>query len=311
MKIGVIGIGRVGESFLYSQIFKKDDQINTFFLIDLKKESVDAVVSDLQDAAITNRNKNIFYRGDYSDCKDADIIVIAAGRAQKEDETRIKLINDNIKIIKNIAREVKKSGFNGFAIIVSNPVELLATIFKKITQFASSKIIGSGTLLDTNRLKLLLAQKFNCKSEEIENLYILGEHGDEIIVCWKQIKIRGQKIFALDSYNKDDLSFLIRQTKERAYKIIKNKGATYLGIGACLNKIIEVISSNKMEEILNLSIYLKEEGLFFSWPVKINLKINKFEVIKFPLTTEEAKKIFLVKKKFKKILGNKTIQNIK
>jgi L-lactate dehydrogenase len=222
------------------------------------------------------------------------------------------MIKDNSKIMKIIARSIKESGFQGFTIIVSNPVELLTTVYLKETMFKQEKVIGAGTVLDAMRLKYLLMKRFNQKSNKINDLYVLGEHGDDIIIDWEKVSVNNEKLN--DLLQKEDknefgkkiiLKKLEEETMKRAYKIIKNKGATYLGIGASISKIVDILNNNLKEEVLNVSVYHEDIDLYLSWPVKIDQEKEKIEKLDLKLDQEkiwnQEKKLSDLKLKLKTI----------
>jgi L-lactate dehydrogenase len=183
-KIILIGCGKVGESFLFSAIHQSKLAHDNFILIDVNQKSVLSLALDINDAymALYSRKSNIRV-GDYDDCNGADLIIITAGRAQKVNEPRLNMIDDNIKIIREISSQVKNTNFNGFVIIASNPVDLLTTVFYQETKqkILKEKIFGSGTYIDNVRLRRLLSEKLDVDASLVKTM-VLGEHEENTIV---------------------------------------------------------------------------------------------------------------------------------
>ncbi|GHU52642.1 hypothetical protein FACS189496_3080 [Bacilli bacterium] len=183
-KIVLIGAGSVGCSFLYSAI--NQGLASDYVLIDAFPQAAEGNALDLADAmAVLPNPVNSIKAGCYEDCKDADIVVITAGRPQikKPDgtlETRLEMVSGNAVIMKDIATKVKLSGFNGITIIASNPVDVLTLIYQQVTGFDQHKVIGSGTTLDSARMRRLIGDKLNINSQAVQ-AFIIGEHGDSSV----------------------------------------------------------------------------------------------------------------------------------
>ncbi|SYV94819.1 L-lactate dehydrogenase, partial [Mycoplasma putrefaciens] len=181
-KVVLIGAGAVGTSFLYAAI--NQGIAEEYVLIDAFAEPAQGNALDLADTlAVLPQSFSSIKAGSYEDCKDADIIVITAGRPQKPGETRLEMVAGNAEIMRNIALEVKKSGFDGITVIASNPVDVITHVYQQITGFDQHKVIGSGTTLDSARLRRLLAAKLNVQVSSV-NAYLAGEHGDSSVAIW-------------------------------------------------------------------------------------------------------------------------------
>jgi len=180
----LIGCGRVGESFLYATINSSVDKyIKDYFVIDPNEKFLKGVLLDLNDAyALSHHVNNRIKSGTYQDVNDADIVFITAGRAQHPHETRTEMLSDNITIIKSIAQQINKTNFQGLIIIASNPVDILTTVFSLESNLPTPKIMGSGTYLDTMRLKQILTQTLTNISIKDINGYVIGEHGENMVV---------------------------------------------------------------------------------------------------------------------------------
>lgn len=301
-KIVLVGCGAVGTSFVYSAI--NQGLAQEYVLIDIFKDNAEGNALDFSDCqALLSETFISVKTGEYKDCKDADIIVITAGRPQKPNETRIDMVVDNAQIINKIALEIKKSGFKGISIIASNPVDIITTIYQRITGFDMHKVLSSGTLLDSSRLRYLIGIKFNVNPKSV-SAYVMGEHGDSSMVPWSCSSIMGK---SLNEYIKEgkvtnkELNDISQQTVDRAYKIIKLKKSTYYGIGTALALIVKTII-NGQNEVLMVGAYLQgeygETGFYSGVPTVINehgwnrivtLPLNKEEQIKFAKSCQIVK----------------------
>ena len=186
--------------------------------------------------------------GDYEDCGDADIVVITAGVPQKQGgETRLELAKTNAKIMKEITENVVKSGFDGIFIIASNPVDLMSYVVQKVSGFPREKVIGSGTLLDTARLRYIISQKLKVTSKNV-HAYIMGEHGDSSFVPWSQCNVGCKNLTEMykeHGYSAADLERVHKEVVDAAYEIIEKKKATYYGIGIALSRLVAAILNNE------------------------------------------------------------------
>ena len=277
-KIVLIGCGNVGMSYAYA-LLNQSTSVNELVLIDLNKERIIGEVMDLNHCLAFAPNKIDIKAGDYSDCKDATIVVIAAGANQEKGETRMDLIDKNSKIFKDIINKVMKSGFNGIFLVATNPLDVM-------TYLSSNKIIGTGTSLDTARLRYMIAEKINISPKNV-HAYVIGEHGDSEFVPWSNANIGLQNI--KDYLNDNELKEIYENVKNAAYEIINRKGATYYGIGMCLVRITNAILNNE-NSVITVSTYDKENDVFIGLPAIINKKGIK-DKIYVNLNEEETKKL--------------------
>lgn len=279
-KVVLIGCGNVGMSYAYALINQKT-AVNELVLIDLNKEKIIGEVNDLNHGLPFAPQKIKISAGDYSDCKDADLVVISAGANQNIGETRMDLISKNSKIFKSIIDEVIKSGFNGIFLVATNPLDVMTYITYKYSNFPSNKVIGSGTSLDTARLRYMLANKLDINSKNV-HAYVMGEHGDSEFIPWSVAKIGPEDINTyLNAEEKEEIAVNVR---DAAYDIIKRKGATNYGIGMCLVRITNAIFNDE-NAILTVSSYLESEDVYIGIPVVIgregiikNIKLNLSDV---------------------------------
>lgn len=291
-KVVLVGTGFVGMSMAYSLL--NQGGINELVLIDVLKEKAVGEAMDLSHGIPCAPSRIDIKAGDYDECKDADIVVITAGLAQKPGQTRLDLAKTNAKIMKDITKSVVESGFNGIFVIASNPVDLMTYVVKKVSGFPANKVIGSGTVLDTARLRFLLGEHLEVCSKNI-HAYIMGEHGDSSFVPWSYSYVGCKslnKIIEERNESKEVLEKIYNDVQQAAYEIIERKKATYYGIGLGLTKIIKAILNNE-NEILTVSTYLNgeydEEGLFIGVPSIVNNKGVK-EILELKLEGEEKAK---------------------
>ena len=261
-KIVVVGCGNVGMSYVSNLINSK--LVNEIVLIDINRDKILGQAMDLSHAA-TVFNSNVKIKvGTYNDCFTADIVVIAAGLNQEKGETRLNLINRNSDIVKSIVKEVMQSGFNGVFLVATNPVDIMAYCTQKYSGLPQGKVIGTGTLLDTERLKFLLSQKINVNTENI-HAYVLGEHGDSSFAVWSKSTIGMVPI--VETVDKDDLEAIEYEVRHLGYKIIDYKDETSYGVANCLLKITKAIIK---DENIVLNVSSPVDGIYISMPSVIN-----------------------------------------
>ena len=232
--------------------------------------------------------------GDYDECKDANIVVITAGLNQKPNQTRLELAQANAKIIKDVTKQVVASGFKGIFVVASNPVDLMTYVVYKTSGFPSSKVIGSGTVLDTARLRYLIGDYLDVSSKNV-HAYIMGEHGDSSFVPWSHCYVGCKKLIDVMKENKkpiEDLDKIYTGVQQAAYEIINKKKATYYGIGIALTRLIKAILGDE-NSIMPVSTYINGEyghsGMFIGVPAIINRKGVK-EILELKLEDKDQEK---------------------
>ena len=293
-KVVLIGTGMVGMSYAYALL--NQGVCDELVLIDIDRERAMGEAMDLNHGlAFASSNMNI-YAGDYRDCANADIVVICAGVAQKPDESRLDLLNRNARVFKSIIDPVTESGFNGIFLVATNPVDIMTYITCALSGFNPRRVLGSGTALDTARLRYLLGQYFSVDPRNM-HAYVIGEHGDSEFVPWSQAMLATKPILDLceESNGKccqSDLERTSEEVRGAAQQIIKAKRATYYGIGMALVRITKAIFGNE-NSILTVSAMLRgeygENGVFAGVPCIVNRNgIRK--VISLPLNAEELSK---------------------
>lgn len=302
-KIVLVGTGFVGMSMAYT--FLSQPGIDELVLVDVNKEKAEGEALDLSHGLPYSTSKIRIKAGDYSDCKDAAIIVITAGAAQKPGQTRLELTGINTKIMKSICEQIKASGFNGVIVVASNPVDIMTYVAQKVTGLPEKQVIGSGTLLDTARLRTKISEYFNVNSTNV-HAYIMGEHGDSSFVPWIHAYVGCKSLLEiLDEQDKDlsELLTIYESVRNAAYEIIEKKKATYYGIGLSLNRLVHAILNNE-NAIMTISAKQNGEygqtGLYIGVPAIVNkegirevvhLHLNQVDQGKFDASCENLKNI--------------------
>ncbi len=284
-KVVIIGCGNVGMSYAYALLNQKT-YVNELVLIDINTKKVEGEVMDLNHCLAYSPSKITIKLGDYKDCKDAKIVVISAGANQNVGETRMDLIHKNSKIFKSIVDNVMSSGFNGIFLVATNPLDIMTYLTYKYSNLPTNKVLGTGTTLDTARLRYLMSEKIGISPTSIE-AFVIGEHGDSEFIPWSNVSIA---LKGIDEYlSEEEKNKLEVDVRNSAYEIINRKGATYYGIGMCLVRITEAILGDE-NLVLSVSAYDKENNIYISTPAIIN-KDGVKEKIYIPLTDEEKEKI--------------------
>ena len=295
-KIVIIGCGNVGMSYAYALINQKCN-IDELVLIDQNIDKANGEAMDLNHSIPYSPNNIIVKSGDYSECADATIVMIAAGANQNVGETRLDLIQKNTEIFKSIIDKVMATGFNSIFLIATNPVDAMSYITYKYSRLPASQIIGTGTSLDTARLRYILSRRFEILPQNV-HAYVLGEHGDSEFVAWSSAMIGSVKIDSLLSQKeKNNIS---KEVRESAYEIIKKKGNTSYGIGMCLLRITNAILNDE-NAILTVSAF--DHNVYISSPCIINKKGIKRR-LKIELTEEEQNLYNKSKDIIRNSLGN-------
>lgn len=295
-KVILVGTGFVGMSMAYSLLNQGSASgVNELVLIDVLKEKAEGEAMDLCHGLPCSSSHMEIKAGDYSECKDADIVVITAGLSQKPGQTRLELSTANAKIMKDITEQVVASGFNGIFVVASNPVDLMTKVVQEVSKFPTRKVFGSGTALDTARLRFLVGEYLNVSNKNV-HAYIMGEHGDSSFVPWDHAYVGCKNIMDIMKDAKKDLADLDKiyvDVRDAAYEIIEKKKATYYGIGLGLSKIVKTIL-NDTNEILTVSAYLNGEynhkDIYIGVPAIINSKGAR-ELLELELNDADQSKL--------------------
>lgn len=293
-KVAVIGCGFVGAATAFTLM--QSTLFSEMVLIDANEEKAQGEALDIAHGIPFAGQMNV-YSGTYDDIKDAAIIIVTAGANQKPDETRLDLVHKNVEIYKSIMPEIKKLDYKGILLIVSNPVDILTYAAVKLSGMPENRVIGSGTVLDTARLKYELGAHLSVDSRSVHT-FIVGEHGDSEIAAWSCANVSGIPIASFCEmrgyYNHhSELREIAEKVKNSAYEIIAKKKATYYGIAMSVKRICEAIVRNE-KSILPISAMMHGEygidNIALSMPSVVG--INGFEThVPISLNKDETERL--------------------
>ena len=264
-KIMLVGTGFVGMSFAYSMLSEKG--IDELVLVDVNEDKAKGEQMDLNDGLVYADTKMKISAGTYADAADTNIVVLTAGAAQKPGQTRLDLVKINANITKGVCKALKENNFNGILVVANNPVDIMTYVAWKESGLPKNHVIGSGTVLDTARLRHALSERLGFADSNI-HAYIMGEHGDSSFVPWIHSYI-GCEYLDENNISLSELQEIYIDVRDKAYKIIELKRATYYGIGLALKRIVSCILNNE-RAILPVSAYQNgeygKEGYFIGTP---------------------------------------------
>lgn len=290
-KVAIVGVGMVGMSFAYALL--NQNICDELVLIDINKERARGEAADLSHGLPFAPSSMTIYSGEYSDCTDADVVVICAGAPQEQGESRRDLLQKNYKVFKSIVNPIVSSGFNGVFLVASNPVDVMTQVVYSLSGFPAGRVIGSGTTLDSARLKHMMSDYFKVNPRNV-HAYVIGEHGDSEFVAWSNAAISVKSLSELSAEKPDlmdDMRDIAVDVKESAYEIIKAKKATYYGIGMVLARLTRAILFDE-NSIFTVSTYLKgeygEKEIYAGVPSVVN-RNGVREVLEMKLSQEEQK----------------------
>ncbi len=284
-KVVIIGCGNVGMSYAYA-LLNQQTKVNDLVLIDIKKDKTQGEAMDLNHGLVFSPSKINIKVGDYEDCYNASIICICAGINQLPGESRLDLVNKNSVIFKDIINKVMVTGFKGIFLIATNPVDIMSYITYKYSKLDAFRVIGTGTTLDTVRLRYLIGNELKLSPKNV-HAYVIGEHGDSEFVAWSNAFISSIKINRFLS--KETLAEIALKVKNYAYEIIKKKGATFYAIGMVLVRITNAILDDE-NTILTISSYDKLKDVYYGRPAIVN-KNGIGEIIDIELDENETKQL--------------------
>lgn len=290
-KAAIVGCGFVGASIAFGLMQKSI--YSELVLIDANHAKAEGEAMDLSHGLPYTAAMDI-YAGTYSDVGDCALIIITAGANQKPGETRLDLIEKNVGILKNILPQITSTAFEGILMIVANPVDILTYAAWRISGYPMTRVFGSGTVLDTARLKYVLGRHLDVDSRSVHAL-IIGEHGDSEIPVWSSANVSGidlNHFCELRGHyrHEDSMSRLYEDVRDSAYRIIERKGATYYGIAMAVARIAECLVKDE-QAILPVSAGLQGEyglsGLALSLPSVIG-KNGIEKILEIPLSESES-----------------------
>ncbi|WP_218047004.1 L-lactate dehydrogenase [Limosilactobacillus reuteri] len=289
-KVVLVGDGAVGSSYAFAMA--QQGIAEEFAIVDIIKERTEGDAMDLEDATAFTTPKNI-YSADYDTCKDADLVVITAGAPQKPGETRLQLVDKNLKIIKSVVEPIVKSGFDGIFLVAANPVDILTYAVQKLSGFPKNKVVGSGTSLDSARLRVALGKKLHVDPRDVI-ANIMGEHGDSEFAAYSSATVGGKPLLDIakdEGISEDELLKIEDEVRNKAYEIINRKGATFYGVATALMRISKAILRDE-NSVLPIGAPMNGEyglnDLYIGTPAVVNAS-GVAKVIEVPLNDREKK----------------------
>lgn len=263
-KVMIVGTGNVGASIAYCLINQRT-AVSELILTDINTEDAEGEAMDLRDTLAVSPSYMKIKSGDYTEAKDCDIIVITAGIPQKPGESRMDLLKKNAAIFKDMIGTIMDNGFDGIFIVVSNPMDVLTYLTKKYSGLPAERVIGSGTILDSARLRFKTAERLGIHPKSV-HAFQVGEHGDTEFALWSTASVAGQPIVELlDQNTLDEIEDFARN---EAYDIIEKKGSTHYGVGACVTKLINCILGDE-KRVLPVSSFDDFAGVYNGFPAVV------------------------------------------
>ena len=302
-KVLLVGDGAVGSTFANDLL--QHTRVDELVICDVVKKRPLGDSMDLEDILPFTGECNI-HSGEYSDAKDADVVVITAGVPRKPGESRLDLVNKNVNILKSIIQPVVESGFNGIFLVSANPVDILTTLTQKLSGFPKNKVIGTGTSLDSARLKVDLARRLHVPVAKVNSM-VLGEHGDTSFENFDESTVSGKPLKDFAGIDNSVLDQLESGVRKKGGKIIENKGATFYGIAMMLTQIVTAILTNR-SIALPLSAPIKGEygiknELYLGTPAVVN-GAGISQVLETELSETEKAKMLNSASKMQEVLDN-------
>ena len=290
-KVVVVGTGAVGAAVAFDIVMNHvcDDLV----LIDINKEKSWAEATDLQHSLGYSGSKMRVKDGEYEDCKDADLVVIAAALPYITGQSRLDMIEKAASIMESIVPAIMASGFSGIIVVITNPVDVMAYYVHKLSGLSANKVIGTGTALDSARLKYHLADVMSVDPQSVHAL-CMGEHGDSQVSPWSQITVGGKRFLDIIKDNKVrlegfDIDSVSEDIKMIAYRIVNAKGATTFGIAATTVQIIKAVLNDE-NKVIPVSVMLNGEygqkDIYSGVPAVLNSQGVK-ELVEYHLTDDE------------------------
>lgn len=306
-KVGLVGTGFVGSSFAYALMIR--GLADELVLVDANMQKAEGEMMDLNHGLPFATPMRIT-AGSYHDLTGAHVVVLAAGAAQKPGESRLDLLARNAEIFSSVVSSVVQHNPNGIILIATNPVDILTYISLTESKLPPTKVIGSGTILDTSRFRFLLGQHYGVDPRSVHG-YVIGEHGDSEIPLWSLVNIGGVRLqeFAPLSnmaYNQREMDQLFSAVRDAAYEIIKRKGATYYAIGLGLVSIVDAILGDH-RTVLSVSTLMTGQyavrDICLSLPCVVGANGIE-EVLTLPVSPEEERGVRASAEKLKQTLGS-------
>lgn len=293
-KIVLVGAGMVGMSFAYAAL--NQAVCDELVIIDIDKKRALGEVMDLNHGVAFAPARMKISAGEYGDCADADIVVICAGVNQKPGESRLELLKRNTAVFESVVTPIRGSGFGGIFLVATNPVDIMTRVAYDLSGFNSARVFGTGTTLDTARLRYLLGEYFTVDPRNM-HAYVMGEHGESEFVPWSQATLATKSV--LDICEQSNGKFCLKemesisgQVRDAAQKIIEAKKATYYGIGMAIVRIVKAVLSGE-NSVLTVSAWLRgeygQQDVYAGVPCMVN-RGGIDRILELSLTEDELQK---------------------
>ncbi|MFC1842427.1 L-lactate dehydrogenase [Candidatus Dependentiae bacterium] len=295
-KIAVIGAGAVGATTAYALMLRNISA--EIILVDIDEKRCEGEILDLSDALSFSRASKIT-RGTFEDARNSKIIIICAGARQKPGQTREELLAINKKVVTSVMQSLKPINPNAIIIVVTNPVDITTYYAQQVSDLPKNQIFGTGTFLDTQRIRRLVSQTLDIADQSV-HAYALGEHGDTQFAAWSSATIAGRPLLDFPQINRNILDNFSETAKQKAYEIIKCKGATFFGIAACVSAMCENILFDR-KYVMPLSVYLENFDVCMSMPAILGISGIE-RVIQIPLNFDEQEMLKISGKKLRNII---------
>lgn len=294
-KIAIVGTGLVGSSCGFALV--NQCVCDELLMIDINEEKAKGEAWDLTHGVEFMSQRTKIRQATFADCSDADIVIFTAGPAPKQGQSRLDTLEVSASICNSVIKEIMKSGFDGFFVVASNPVDIISYHIWKLSGLPKNRIIGTGTTIDSSRLKNFLSKYLDDVDTRSIHAYSMGEHGDSQMVPWSNVSIAGKPLLTLIEENEKlkkeiDLDYLVEKTAKAGWEVYNRKGTTYYGIASAVVGIIKSIFSNE-RRILPVSALLEgeygETDVYTGVPTIIGIN-GAEKVIEIDMTEEEKTK---------------------
>lgn len=311
-KIAMVGCGFVGATSVYA--IMQSGIASEIVLIDADQDRAEGEAMDISHAIPFSTRQKI-YAGTYEDVKDAAIVIISAGAAQKPGETRLDLVNKNVGILKSIIPQIVAQDFQGILLVVANPVDILTYAAWKLSGYPKERVIGSGTVLDSARLKFMLGEHLDVDPKSV-HAYVIGEHGDSEIVAWSSANVSGVNVNQFCEIrghfdHERSMKKIADDVKNSAYEIIAKKHATYYGVASAVCRICQVILQDE-KSILPVSSLMEGEygisGVYLSMPAVVTAAGVETKV-HIDLSYDELTRLQKSARTLEEVLANANIED--
>jgi len=287
--VAIIGCGHVGATSAYSLLMS--GAVEELILIDKNGEKLLGEVMDLRHA-VPLAHQTLVHKGSYKDAAKADIVVIAAGATVRPEESRLDILERNAAVIREIAGKLKRYKFDGIILMITNPVDILAQIALEESGLPAHRVIGSGTVLDTARLRTMFSERLNIEARSIHT-YVIGEHGDSEVATWCAARIGAAPLVDFCTPDCPDFDQMLKAVRNSAPDIARREGYPSFAVGTCVNRICEAILRDE-RTILPVSVMTGGQysisGVYLSLPCIVG-RGGIEKIVEFPLSPKEKQEL--------------------